>query len=67
MTFDASEPVEIMGDATGLRQVIDNLLGNVRAHTPPGTTARVSVDKLEDGAVIRWPTTGRAWTPKRRI
>ena len=27
-----------MGDATSLRQVIDNLLGNIRAHTPPGTT-----------------------------
>ena len=53
VTFAASEPVEIMGDGTSLRQVIDNLLGNVRAHTPPGTAARVSVAKEDGGAVIR--------------
>ena len=32
----APDPIEVVGDATGLRQVIDNLLGNVRAHTPEG-------------------------------
>ncbi len=34
------------GDATRLRQVIDNLLANVRSHTPPGTacTIRLRVD-----------------------
>ena len=37
VTFHASGPIEVVGDATSLRQVIDNLLGNVRAHTPPGT------------------------------
>ena len=37
-------PSRSMGDATSLRQVVDNLLGNVRAHTPEGTTARVSVE-----------------------
>ena len=36
--FTATRPIEVVGDATGLRQVIDNLLGNVRAHTPAGTT-----------------------------
>ena len=34
ITFEASRPIEVMGDATSLRQVVDNLLGNVRAHTP---------------------------------
>ena len=34
----AAHPVEIAGDAPRLRQVVDNLLANVRAHTPPGTT-----------------------------
>ncbi len=52
ITFEASRPIEVMGDATTLRQVVDNLLGNVRAHTPPGTTARVRVDGDENGAVI---------------
>jgi two-component system OmpR family sensor kinase len=56
--------VEIMGDATGIRQVIDNLLGNVRAHTPPGTTARVSVEKLGGGAVIRVADNGPGMDPQ---
>ena len=38
-TFTATRPIEVVGDATSLRQVIDNLLGNVRSHTPEGTTA----------------------------
>ncbi len=43
--FTASHPVEVMGDPVRLRQVIDNLLANVRAHTPQGTTATVRVDQ----------------------
>ena len=39
--FWAANPVEITGDKDRLRQVIDNLLANVRAHTPPGTEATV--------------------------
>jgi signal transduction histidine kinase len=44
-------PVEILGDSVRLRQVIDNLLANVRAHTPVGTNATVRVD--QDGAVAQ--------------
>ncbi len=32
-------PSTVLGDHDRLRQVIDNLLGNVRAHTPPDATA----------------------------
>ncbi len=39
----ATLPVEVVGDAIRLRQVVDNLLANVRAHTPAGTTARITV------------------------
>ncbi len=39
----AALPVEVVGDATRLRQVVDNLLANVRTHTPAGTTARITV------------------------
>jgi two-component system OmpR family sensor kinase len=42
------EPVSALGDRMRLRQVLDNLLGNVRSHTPAGTPARVRV--FEDGA-----------------
>ncbi len=63
LTFTASQPIEIMGDATSLRQVIDNLLGNVRAHTPAGTSARVIVAKEEDGAVITVADDGPGMEP----
>ncbi|MEZ5375994.1 MAG: ATP-binding protein [Acidimicrobiales bacterium] len=50
-TIDPSRPVRpsvdgvitVNGDATRLRQVIDNLLANVRSHTPPGTPCTVSL------------------------
>ena len=32
------EPVEVLGDAARLHQVLANLLANARTHTPPGTT-----------------------------
>jgi two-component system OmpR family sensor kinase len=64
VTFEASRPIEVMGDATSLRQVVDNLLGNVRAHTPPGTTARVRVDSDETGAVITVADDGPGMDPE---
>ncbi len=36
-------PVEVLGDQDRLRQVLDNLLANVRAHTPPSAPAQVRV------------------------
>jgi two-component system OmpR family sensor kinase len=51
--LEASEPVEVVGDPARLRQVIDNLLANVRAHTPPGTTAKVKVYRVDDRVVLR--------------
>ncbi len=50
--FAALHPVEVMGDPVRLRQVIDNLLANVRAHTPAGTTATVRVDQEGETAQI---------------
>jgi two-component system OmpR family sensor kinase len=50
--FTASQPVEVRGDATRLRQVLDNLLANVRAHTPAGTTTTVNVSQTSGLAEI---------------
>ena len=52
MQLDAAHPVEVMGDAARLRQVFDNLLGNVRSHTPPGTATTVRLFEDGDEAVI---------------
>jgi two-component system OmpR family sensor kinase len=50
--FSASHPVEVMGDPIRLRQVVDNLLANVRAHTPEGTPATVHVGQEGSTAEI---------------
>jgi two-component system OmpR family sensor kinase len=52
MRIEAAQPVEVMGDAVRLRQVFDNLLGNVRSHTPPGTHTDIRVSANGDDAVI---------------
>jgi two-component system OmpR family sensor kinase len=66
VTFHAAEPLEVEGDATSLRQVIDNLLGNVRAHTPSGTRARVTVERDTEGggAVITVADNGPGMEPE---
>ncbi len=50
--FWAAQPVEVTGDEDRLRQVLDNLLANVRAHTPAGTTSTVRVTQTGDHAEI---------------
>ncbi|MCW2819716.1 MAG: ATP-binding region, ATPase domain protein [Marmoricola sp.] len=46
------EPVTVTGDEQRLHQVVRNLLGNARAHTPPGTTITVSTADRGAGADI---------------
>lgn len=41
------EPVTVLGDREQLAQLVANLLGNARKHTPDGTTVLV---RLQDGA-----------------
>jgi len=50
--LEAARPVEVTGDPLRLRQVLDNLLSNVRAHTPTGTTTVVRVSQTNDEAVV---------------
>jgi len=47
-----TEPATVLGDRDRLRQIVDNLLANVRAHTPPGTPASVSVAHRNGSAEI---------------
>ena len=50
--FSASEPVEVNADPLQLRQVLDNLLANIRSHTPEGTKTIVRVEKIDGSAQI---------------
>ena len=47
-----TEPVAVLGDRDRLRQVMDNLLSNVRAHTPASAAAHVVVAREDGRAVI---------------
>jgi two-component system OmpR family sensor kinase len=50
--LEADGTAEVLGDEVQLRQVLDNLLANVRAHTPPGTAATVRVRNERGSAVL---------------
>ena len=41
-----------MVDEARIRQVLANLLGNVREHTPPGTPVAVRLAPVRGGAVL---------------
>lgn len=47
-----AEEARVLGDRARLRRVLDNLLGNVRSHTPAGTRAHVRVSAANGSAVI---------------
>ena len=61
--LDARLPVEVLGDRTRLRQVLDNLLTNVRAHTPPGTSVVVHVGVDANEAVLQIADNGPGLSP----
>jgi len=48
----ALEPALVAGDRDRLRQVIDNLLANVRAHTPPDAHLQVTLERNGSSAIL---------------
>ena len=46
------EPATVTGDETRLRQVLDNLLTNARAHTPAGTPVSVELRRADGRATL---------------
>ena len=65
--FSAPRPVEVTGDKDRLRQVLDNLLANVRAHTPRGHDRHgARRPGRRPGARSRCATPARACPTRRR-
>jgi two-component system OmpR family sensor kinase len=48
----ADGPVPVVGDRERLRQLVDNLLANVRAHTPTSAGADLRVEATADGTAL---------------
>jgi two-component system OmpR family sensor kinase len=58
LVLQADGPVTVVGDPLRVRQVLDNLLANVRTHTPPGTAATVRVGAANGTAILEVSDTG---------
>ncbi len=52
VTVEGDAPIVVRGNEPALRQVLANLLANVRAHTPPDTAASVIVSRNGTHAVV---------------
>jgi two-component system OmpR family sensor kinase len=59
----ADDPVRIVGDASRLRQVIDNLLDNARVHAP-GSPVRIEVWLQGEEALLRIADQGPGLDPE---
>jgi len=60
----AAEPLVVLGDRDRLRQSIDNLLANARAHTPAAAPVHVTVTRENGNAVIEVADTGPGLGPE---
>jgi len=59
-------PVEVVGDESRLHQVVANLLGNARTHTPAGTEVCVGLRRQGDEVVLRVRDDGPGIAPELR-
>jgi two-component system OmpR family sensor kinase len=56
-------PAFVSGDRLRLRQVLDNLLANIRDHTDPGTVATITLADCEDTATLTVADEGPGMSP----
>ncbi|MEO9223673.1 MAG: HAMP domain-containing sensor histidine kinase [Acidimicrobiales bacterium] len=65
-----SEPVTVLADPDGVRQVVANLVANVRTHTPPDAAAKITVRNAaragRAGAFIEVEDSGLGLAPDRQ-
>ena len=52
LRIESDDPIVVHGNDPALRQVLANLLGNVRAHTPADTPATVTVSRNGTSAIV---------------
>jgi len=64
ISFDA-EPAAVLGDRERLRQIVDNLLVNVRSHTPEGTPVSVRVARDNGSALVEVADQGPGLTTEQ--
>jgi two-component system, OmpR family, sensor kinase len=57
------DPAIVRGDALRLRQVLDNLLANIRDHTDPGTRATVALADSDGTATLTVADDGPGMSP----
>jgi len=62
--IELARPLLVRGDRNRLRQVIDNLLGNVRMHTPAGAPAWARLSRESGSAVLEVEDTGPGLSPE---
>jgi signal transduction histidine kinase len=63
LTLDAPEHLTAMADEGRIRQILANLLANVRAHTPSGTPATVRLAQSPTAMTIEVADQGPGMTP----
>jgi two-component system OmpR family sensor kinase len=64
--IEADDPVLVEADEDRLKQVLDNLLANARAHTEPGTPVTVRVAEQDGAAVLEVADEGPGVAPEDR-
>jgi two-component system, OmpR family, sensor kinase len=65
MTLQVGEgQLVVEGDADRLRQVLTNLLGNVRKHTTSGTPAKVSLERVDAWVIVSVADDGDGMNPE---
>jgi PAS domain S-box-containing protein len=58
------EPLAVEGDLTRLSQVVLNLLTNAIKYTPPGGTVELTVERVDECAIVRVKDSGIGMTPE---
>ena len=61
---EAPERLVVVADEPRIRQVLANLLANVREHTPPGTPVAIRLSAAADGALMEVTDAGPGMAPE---